>query len=101
VETTADDQILLAVNNECISVVVDPAHITRAEPPGHNGFRGVIRTTPIALHDVVPADGDFPDHPWGHLGAVLVQHPELDAGDGGADGSRLAHPAGVVERRNG
>jgi hypothetical protein len=45
---------------------------------------------PVALHDVVAADGDLADLADGHLVAVEVDALHLAAGDGHADRAGLA-----------
>src|SRR5262249_11625665 len=61
VEATADDQLLLAVHDEEIAVVIDIAHVPSVEPATAHHLGRSLRLVEVALHHVVPADHDLPD----------------------------------------
>src|SRR4051794_979105 len=89
VAPAADDDLLLAVDDEEVAVLVDARDVARAEPAvGVDRFGRGLRAAPVALHDVVPADQ--------HLAVGVDAH--LDAIDRQADrGGRacgLAEPIG-------
>ena len=96
-----DDQVLLAIHDEEVPVLVDLGHVAGAEPAGLvDRVRRRLRALPVALHDVVAADHDLAHLALRDLLAVLVPDLHLDALDRRADRSRLALAAGVVERRD-
>ena len=59
---------------------------------------GRLGSLPVALHHVVPADGDLADLARRDLVAVAVHDAHLDALDRGPDRAGLAFPVRVVER---
>src|SRR3954454_9448286 len=100
VVAAADDHVLLAVDDEEVAVLVDLGHVARVEPAvAHDLLRGVV-AVPVALHEVVAADGDLADLALAHLLAVLVDRLHLHALDRGADRAGLALAVGVVEGRD-
>src|SRR4051794_14197665 len=96
----ADDHVLLAVDDEEVAVLVDLGHISRVEPAvAHDLLRGVV-AVPVALHEVVTADGDLAPLTLRDLLAVLVDDLHLHALVRRADRAGLALLVGVVERRD-
>src|SRR3954453_20043837 len=74
-----------------------PMSPVRNEPsPSRTGGR--VGPAPVALHDVVAADRDLADVTPRDRGALLVDHPHLDAVEREADRARLALAVAVVER---
>src|SRR5215216_349210 len=99
VVAAADDHLLLAVDDEEVAVLVDLAHVAGAEPAilVEDLVRGVV-PVPVALHDIVAADGDLADGVRAlDIVAVVVDELHLDALDRGADRTGLALAVGVVE----
>src|SRR3954462_13629221 len=61
VVAAADDQLLLAVDDEEVAVLVDLAHVAGVEPAVDDPLVGFLGLVPVALHDVVALDGDLAD----------------------------------------
>src|SRR4051794_21962497 len=60
VEAAADDQLLLAVDDVEVAVLVDPGHVPGPQPAvGHGVGRGVL-ALPVGAHDHRTADEDLP-----------------------------------------
>ena len=97
VVAAADDQLLLAVDDEEVAVLVDLAHVAAVEPAVDDGLLGRLLAVPVALHDVVALDDDLADLALLDLVAVVVEQLHLDALDRRADGADLALLVGVVE----
>jgi hypothetical protein len=97
VVAAADDQVLLAVDDGEVAVLVDPADVAGAEPPVGDRLGRLLGAPPVALHQVVAADRDLADLALGNLGALVVDDPHLHPPDRRADRTRLALPVGVVE----
>src|SRR6201999_1144982 len=99
VVAAADDHVLGPVDDVEVAVLVDAPDVAGIQPSvgGDRGLGGV-RQIPIALHHVVAPDLDLTRLPSRDLDSVQINHPHLDAVDRGADGTRLAGPARVVER---
>ena len=101
VVAAADDQLLLAVDDEEVAVLVDLGHVAGLEPAVLvDGLLRLLLALPVALHHVVALDGDLADLALVDLVAVVVDHLHLDALDRGADRAGLALLVGVVERRH-
>src|SRR5215210_978950 len=99
VVAATDDQVLLAVDDEEVAVLVHLGHVARAEPALlRDGLLVRVVTVPVALHDVVAADHDLADLALWDLVAVVVPHLHLDTLDRGADRAGLALLVGMVER---
>src|SRR5262249_4245626 len=100
IETPSYDELLLAVDDVVIAVVVDPAHVAGLEPAA--GKRGLCLCgpLPVTLHDVVAAYGDLAHLAGGHLTSAVIHETEIDALNRGADGTRLAFSVRVVKRRH-
>src|SRR5579875_2864906 len=98
VVAAADDELLLAVDDEEVAVLVDPAHVAGVQPAVDDGLRRGLRPLPVAAHHVVALDHDLADLADGHLGTVVVDDLHLYAGDRGADRAGLARAVAVVER---
>ena len=91
VVAAADDHVLLAVDDVEVAVVVDAPDVAGAEPAvGVDRGRRRVGTAPVALHHVVPADGDL----------AAVQQAHLDAVHGQADRAGLALAVAAVEARD-
>src|SRR5215469_1136480 len=100
VVTAPDDEVLLAVDNVVVAVLVYPRHVSSAEPAVFDRLRGGIGLPPVALHHVVAADGDLADLALRNRLPFVVDEPHLHALDRRADRARLTDPIRVVERRN-
>ena len=62
VVAAADDQVLLAVDDEEVAVLVDPCHVARDEPAVvGDRLGGRVGPLPVAVHHVVPTDLDLAD----------------------------------------
>ena len=96
VVAAADDQVLLAVDDVEVAVLVDAGHVAAVEPAAAHRLRGRVGALPVALHDVVAADHDLADLALGDRVVVLVDDLHLDPLDRGADRARLALAVGVV-----
>src|SRR5262245_24344001 len=101
VVATANDQVLLPVDDCEVAVLVDPAYVPGAEPPIGDGRGRLCRPAPISLHDVVATDHDLADLTLGDVVALLIDDPHLHPSDGGANGARLALPVRMIEGRDG
>src|SRR5580693_732619 len=101
VEATADDQVLLAVDDVVIAVVVNLSDVAGGEPAvGGYGGRRRLGQVPVPFHDVVAADLDLTGLAWWDFVAVRIDDPHLDTFDRVSDRSRLAVTIGMVERRD-
>src|SRR6266496_6026430 len=65
VVAAADDQVLLAVDDEEVTLLVDPAHIAGVDPAGPDGVLGRLGPVPVALHAVVAWMRISPTSPCG------------------------------------
>ena len=102
VVAAADDHVLLAVDDEVVAVGIDAADVAGVEPTVRVDRLGRrVGALPVALHDIVAADGDLAGVARGDIGACLVDEPNLDARDRGAHRAGLALAIGVVERDHG
>src|SRR5580692_9069332 len=54
-----DDQVLLAVHDVEVAVLVDPGQVTGVEPAVADRLSGGLGAIPVALHHVRPADDDL------------------------------------------
>ena len=71
-----------AIVDEQVPVGIEVAGVTGLEPAiGGDRLLGLLRHVPVALHDVVAADGHLADVTLGHLGAVVVDDAHFDAVD--------------------
>jgi hypothetical protein len=61
VVAAADDQVLLAVDDEQVAVVVAVGEVAGVEPAALERLRGLLGLVVVALHDVVAADDDLAD----------------------------------------
>ena len=102
VEPAADDHVLQPPDDVDEPVLVHTAEVAREEPAvlGDRLLGGLL-ASPVALHDVVTADGDLPDLSDRELLAVLADDPHLDPRDRPADGSDPVAVARSIERRGG
>src|SRR5215210_2852925 len=98
VVAAADDQVLLAVDDEEVAVLVHAGHVAGVEPAAAHAVLRGLGPAPVALHDVVAADDDLADLARRQVVVVVVDHLHLDALDRRADRARLALAVGVVER---
>src|SRR3954447_18160397 len=98
VVAAADDQLLLAVDDEEVAVLVDLGHVATVEPAVLDRVLGGVGLVPVALHDVVALDDDLADLALVDLVAVVVDDLHLDALDRRADRALLALALAVVER---
>src|SRR6185437_638820 len=85
VVAAADDQLLLAVHDVEVAVLIDAAHVAGVQPAVDDRLGRRLRPLPVALHHVVAADDDLAHLALGHLVAVVVDHPHLHVLDRGAD----------------
>ena len=90
VEAAPDDEVLLAVDDVVVAVVVHPGHVAGLEPAVDEGGGRLVGLVPVALHDIVTPDGDLAVLAGSHVAPVVVDQPELHAGDRSADGAGLA-----------
>src|SRR5690349_3157449 len=82
----ADDQRLLAVDDVEVAFLVHPSEIAGAEPAIRGRYLGGGRwLSPIALHDVVAADGDLADVADRQVGPVVSHDSHLHSVDRDAD----------------
>src|SRR5262249_53728190 len=85
-----DDHVLDPVDQGEIAVVVEPADITRMQPPAAQDLCRLLWPAEVTAHDVRPADHDLARLPGGQQPVGLVHHPDVDAGQRQADAARLA-----------
>src|SRR6476469_6712903 len=78
VVAAADDQVLLAVDDVEVALLVDAGHVAGVEPTAAHRLLGGVGALPVALHDVVAADHDLTDLALGDIVVVLVDDPHLD-----------------------
>ena len=81
VVAAADDQVLLAVDDVEVAVLVGAGHVAAVEPAAAHRLRGRLGLLPVALHDVVAADQDLADLALLDRVVALVDHPHLYAFD--------------------
>src|SRR4029453_15910993 len=71
VVAAANDQLLLAVDDEEVAVLVDAPDVAGPKPAiGGQDLSGGLRSAPVARHHVVAADGDLADLAGGNLPAL-------------------------------
>src|SRR5215468_5974868 len=75
VETAADDQVLLPIDDVEEAVAVLHSQIACVEPAVPDRVRGRVRALPVALHHIVPADGDLTDLAGRQVAAHAVYDP--------------------------
>src|SRR6266436_3347980 len=80
VESAADDQVLLALDDEEEAVLVEPAHVPGMQPPGPHRPRRLLRVAVVADHDAPPADADLAHLARGEPAVKIVQDRDLDPG---------------------
>src|SRR5436305_4828018 len=97
VVAASDDHLLLAIDDEEVTVFIDLRHIARVKPAVANRLGGGVVLVPVALHHVVPPDHDLADLARRHLVALIVDDSHLDSFDWRPDRSRLALPVRVIE----
>ena len=68
----ADDQVLDAVHQGEVAVLVEAAHIAGVQPAADDGRRGRLRSIQVAAHDIRTTDDDFTDLTRGYLRALFV-----------------------------
>src|SRR5438270_631430 len=92
VEAAADDQLLLAVDDEEEAFLVLVAHVAGMEPAALERLGRGLRLLVVALHDVVAADHDLADVVLAARQGlvVLVEDLHLDAPDALPDGAEAA-----------
>ena len=98
VVAAADDQVLLAVDDEEVAVLVLLGHVAGEEPAVGDGLLGLLLLAPVALHHVLAPDRDLADLALLDVLAVVVDQLHLDAAHRHADRARLALDVGLVER---
>ena len=81
-----DDEVLLAVGDRQVAVLVERPHVARVQPAVDD--RGLRRlwVVPVAEHDVRPSGEDL----------AVVGDPDLDPGDRPADRAELLRPGTAV-----
>ena len=97
VVAAADDQVLLAIDDEEVAVLVDLREVTGVEPAAAHRLGRRVGTLPVALHHVRALDDDLPHLALRDLLVVLVEDLHLDVADRRADRAGLALAVGVVE----
>src|ERR1035437_5734072 len=97
VEAAADDQLLLAIDDEEEAFVVDVADVTAVEPAVLDRLGGGLRLVPVAVHDVVALDHDLAALALRDLLVVLVEDLDVDSPDRLADGADLLAGLQLVE----
>ena len=78
IRATADDQVLFAVRNVKVAVLVQEAHVTRVVPAVAQGLRRGLGLVPVALHDQVTADHDLAVRASVQLVIVVINDPDAD-----------------------
>src|SRR6202012_3265456 len=101
VVAAANDQLLLAIDDEIATLLVDASHVAGLEPPiGVDRLGGRFRTPPVPLHHVVPGYRDLAAPAGGGLAAVVVDKLQFDAADRSADRAGGALTIGMIEARH-
>src|SRR6516165_10032051 len=95
---TGDNQILDAVVNIEVAIIVEIAGIAGAQPAIRYRLRGRILLTPVLLHEIVTAHGDFTDLTSRERPAAPVHHADLHTRPGLATGAQL-RALRVITRR--
>ena len=97
VVAAANDDVLLAVDDEVKAVVVASGKVAGVEPPVDDRSLGGLGPLPVTLHHVVPPDGDFAGLPrWG-FGAVRFDQFQFDTVQRQSDRTGFGSP-GTIER---
>ena len=101
VEPAPDNQVLLAVDDVVVAVLVHGGEVPGPEPAVDQGGRRLGGLVPVALHDIVAVDGDLTWLARRHVAPFVVDKPELDACNRGADGTGLAFLPGWLKEATG
>src|SRR5258705_3278499 len=96
-----NDQVLLAVDDVVVPVGVDDGDIARGKPAILDRLVGGVGQIPIPLHHIRALDLNLPRRSPRHRAPVLTDEAYLYALDRGADRSRAAFGAGVIECHGG
>src|SRR5664279_89443 len=97
VVTTADDQVLLTVDDPNETGFILLADVARQEPiPAHDLGR-CLGATPITLHDDRALDGDFAGFSMWNRVAVSIHDADFQTSQSRPDATFLAITAGSVE----
>src|SRR5512132_1449429 len=83
VEAAPDDQVLLAVDDVDVPVVVEAAQVAGVEPAVPDRLRRQLRRAPVAEHDRAGTDADLAD-------LAVAGDAHLDAGGRLADGAEAS-----------
>src|SRR5437764_11811029 len=89
VEPTADDQILLAVDDEQVALLVEVADVPGGQPSVVERLFGRLRRPPIATHHRGGAAADLADLTGSDLAALCVDDQQLGPRD------RYSHRSGL------
>src|ERR1044071_1250607 len=79
--SATDDNVLHAVNDEKIAILIDGGHISGMEPSAAQSLSSGFGLEPIALHNSVAASNDFSGGLTvvGYVLALSVYHSQFDA----------------------
>ena len=97
---TADDEVLLAVDQHDVAVVVEVADVTGPQPAVLQGGGGLGRLVQVAAHDVRTSRDHLAIVAHGQWRAVGVDDADLEPAERLADGAGTAAVARVEGQRN-
>src|SRR5690606_12719291 len=90
VEAGGDDEVLYAVDEKDVAVLVDVADVAGAQPAVHEGVGGRLLVVVVAEHDLRALDLQFAALAQRHDGVGLdVDEAHVGGGQGLADGQGL------------
>jgi len=101
IEAAGDDHPLLDARQENVAFLIHSAQVAGVKPPIFQHCGGGRFVLVVALHDVAAADDQFADRVARHLPAVFIDHLNVDAVEGGSDGTKFRHRLDPVERAGG
>ncbi len=101
IEAAGDNHSLLDARQENVAFLVHPAQVPGVKPAVLQHGGGGRFVLVIALHHVAAADDQFADGVAGHFLSVFINDFNVDAVEGGPDGSRLRHRLDPVEGAGG
>src|SRR5665213_4263143 len=95
---SADDDVLLAIDDMDIVFVIPYRHVARMEPWPRHYSGGCFRLAEVTVHHVVAGDYDLTDcgHVTGNVRHVSVHNANLSPGNGPARHGLVAKTIGLI-----
>ena len=101
IEAAGDDHPLLDARQENVAFLIHSAQVAGVKPPVFQHGGGGRFVLVVALHHIAAADDQFADGVARHFPAVFIDDFNVDAVEGGSDGTGFRHRLDPVERAGG